>query len=287
MTPSLVLCYLLGAENLSRSAASIHPVPTAGRHPRLPLRTSCSHCLRTMAHLHSAPVEGPPNCAALSLSCCHVYGTHSHCLLSGQPHPWACASHASTFQHLFEVYEQKSNLFSDVHSAWVDKPALLAGGLNGDDQGYPIGKGADIFISVWNLHHSPYLWKDPEAFRPERFSEVFTNQDFKGAWAGFTPDEKAMYPNEVMSDFAFIPFGGGVRKCVGDQFAMMEATVAMAMILRRFTLRFVGSPEEVGMATGATIHTANGLNVVVTRRKISTNATGAIDESPAPAVSTA
>jgi len=163
----------------------------------------------------------------------------------------------------------------------------LPGGLNGDDQGYPIGKGADIFISVWNLHHSPYLWKDPEAFRPERFSEVFTNQDFKGAWAGFTPDEKAMYPNEVMSDFAFIPFGGGVRKCVGDQFAMMEATVAMAMILRRFTLRFVGSPEEVGMATGATIHTANGLNVVVTRRKISTNATGAIDESPAPAVSTA
>jgi cytochrome P450 len=44
--------------------------------------------------------------------------------------------------------------------------------------------GADLFISVWNLHHSPYLWKDPEAFRPERFDEVHTNTDFGGKWAG-------------------------------------------------------------------------------------------------------
>jgi len=49
---------------------------------------------------------------------------------------------------------------------------------------YPIGKGADIFISVWNLHHSPHLWKDPEAFRPERFSEPFENPGFNGKWAG-------------------------------------------------------------------------------------------------------
>ena len=37
---------------------------------------------------------------------------------------------------------------------------------------------------------------------------------------------------QVASDFAFIPFGGGARKCVGDQFALMEATVAIAMLLR-------------------------------------------------------
>ena len=42
----------------------------------------------------------------------------------------------------------------------------------------------------------------------------------------------SLYPNEVASDFAFIPFGGGQRKCVGDQFALMEATVAMAMLLK-------------------------------------------------------
>jgi len=37
---------------------------------------------------------------------------------------------------------------------------------------------------VWNLHHSPYLWKDPEEYRPERFEEVFTNPAFGDKWAG-------------------------------------------------------------------------------------------------------
>eukprot|EP00775_Hariotina_reticulata_P002604 gene2604-2906_t len=113
-------------------------------------------------------------------------------------------------------------------------PDTLPPGLNGAPEGYPIGKGADLFISVWNLHHSPHLWKDPEEYRPERFEEVFTNSAFGDKWAGYQPEagRGAMYPNEVASDFAFIPFGGGARKCVGDQFALFEATVAFAMLLR-------------------------------------------------------
>lgn len=81
---------------------------------------------------------------------------------------------------------------------------------------------------------SPYLWKDPDTFRPERFSETNTNPEFNGAWAGYRPEAQgsSFYPNEVASDFAFIPFGGGARKCVGDQFALLEATVAITMLLR-------------------------------------------------------
>lgn len=81
---------------------------------------------------------------------------------------------------------------------------------------------------------SPYLWKEPDAFRPERFSESFSNPDFGGSWAGYRPEAQgsSLYPNEVAADFAFMPFGGGARKCVGDQFAFMEATVAMALLLR-------------------------------------------------------
>lgn len=44
---------------------------------------------------------------------------------------------------------------------------------------YPIGKGADLFISVWNLHHSPHLWKDPDTFNPDRYEEKFSNDGFK------------------------------------------------------------------------------------------------------------
>jgi len=87
--------------------------------------------------------------------------------------------------------------------------------------------------------------------------------------AGYQPEAGggALYPNEVSSDFAFIPFGGGARKCVGDQFALFEATVAFAMLLRRFTFRLAVPVEQVGMATGATIHTANGMMMKVTPRQ--------------------
>lgn len=148
-------------------------------------------------------------------------------------------------------------------------PDTLPPGLNGDPNGYPIGKGADLFISVWNLHHSPHLWRDPDTFRPERFFEKNENPAYKGAWAGYNPDAlgSALYPNEVASDFAFIPFGGGARKCIGDQFALFEATVATAMLLRRFTFRLAVPAQQVGMATGATIHTANGMPMTVTRRQ--------------------
>jgi cytochrome P450 family 97 subfamily B polypeptide 3 len=148
-------------------------------------------------------------------------------------------------------------------------PDTLPPGLNGAPEGYPIGAGADLFISVWNLHRSPHLWKDPNVFRPERFSETFENPGFNGAWGGYNPAQQgaSLYPNEVASDFAFIPFGGGVRKCVGDQFALLEATVAMCMLLRKFNFRLATTPEEVGMATGATIHTANGMKCIVQARQ--------------------
>lgn len=62
-----------------------------------------------------------------------------------------------------------------------------------------------------------------------------------------------------MADFAYLPFGGGPRKCVGDQFALMEATVCLAMMLRKFDITLAGKPEDVELVTGATIHTKNGL----------------------------
>ncbi|KAL4440213.1 hypothetical protein ABPG75_003214 [Micractinium tetrahymenae] len=144
---------------------------------------------------------------------------------------------------------------------------VLPPGLNGDPNGYPIGKGADLFISTWNVHRSPHLWKDPDTFRPERFTERFENPAFGGKWAGYNPDAQgaSLYPNEVSSDFAFLPFGGGARKCIGDQFAITEACVALVVLLRRFRFRLV-DPQGVGMATGATIHTANGMKCTVERR---------------------
>ena len=128
--------------------------------------------------------------------------------------------------------------------------------------GIKVLRGTDMFISTWNLHRSPDLWENPEVYDPTRFDRPFNNPAVEG-WKGYNPDRiSGLYPNEQASDFAFLPFGGGQRKCVGDQFAMMEATVTMAMVLKNFNFDFAIAPEDVGMKTGATIHTMNGLQMI-------------------------
>ncbi|GLT46936.1 hypothetical protein SLA2020_206620 [Shorea laevis] len=149
------------------------------------------------------------------------------------------------------------------------KADVLPGGYKGDRDGYAIPAGTDIFLSVYNLHRSPYFWDRPHDFEPERFQVPKESNDIQG-WAGFDPSRSpgALYPNEIISDFAFLPFGGGPRKCVGDQFAFMESTVALAMLLQKFDVELKGSPEDVELVTGATIHTKNGLWCKLRKREV-------------------
>jgi cytochrome P450 len=60
-----------------------------------------------------------------------------------------------------------------------------------------VAPGSDLFISVWNLHRSEEHWERPHEFDPDRF------------------DVNGPIPNEVTQDFAYLPFGGGKRKCIG------------------------------------------------------------------------
>jgi len=146
-------------------------------------------------------------------------------------------------------------------------------------------RGMDIFLSLYNIHRDERFWPEPNKFDPLRFTRSFKNPDVPD-WAGFDPAkwEGKLYPNEISADFAYLPFGGGARKCVGDEFATLEATVTLAMLLRRFDFEFDaskdtnnhgfgGSPENlshpVGMRTGATIHTRNGLPMIITHRHTS------------------
>ncbi|KAL1220632.1 Cytochrome P450 97B3 [Cardamine amara subsp. amara] len=147
------------------------------------------------------------------------------------------------------------------------KPETLPGGYKGEKEGHKVPKGTDIFISVYNLHRSPYFWDNPHDFEPERFLRTKESNGIEG-WAGFDPSRSpgALYPNEIISDFAFLPFGGGPRKCIGDQFALMESTVALAMLLQKFDVELRGSPESVELVSGATIHAKNGMWCKLKRR---------------------
>ncbi|KAG4996272.1 hypothetical protein JHK84_027320 [Glycine max] len=113
--------------------------------------------------------------------------------------------------------------------------------------GYKLNAGQDIMISVYNIHRSSEVWDRAEEFAPERF------------------DLDGPVPNETNTDFRFIPFSGGPRKCVGDQFALMEAIVALAIFLQHMNFELVPD-QNVSMTTGATIHTTNGLYMKLSRR---------------------
>lgn len=129
--------------------------------------------------------------------------------------------------------------------------------------GIKILRGTDMFISTWNLHRSPDLWENPESFDPTRYERPFKNPKVKG-WNGFDPDKvQGLYPNEQASDFAFLPFGGGQRKCIGDQFAVLEAAATLSILLNNYEFTFAIPAEDVGMKTGATIHTFNGLQMTL------------------------
>jgi cytochrome P450 len=81
-----------------------------------------------------------------------------------------------------------------------------------------------VVMSPWAIHRQPHLWPEPERFDPERFS----------------PERSA-----GRHRMAFVPFGGGQRLCIGNSFAMMEAVLIAALVLRRFRLRTVPGHEVV------------------------------------------
>jgi cytochrome P450 len=161
------------------------------------------------------------------------------------------------------TYEDMVNLpfvrmcLAETLRMYPEPPLLIRRALDDDvlPQGGAAGKtfipkGADVFISTWNIHRSSDYWEEPEMYNPYRFMTTFSNPNIS-EWNGFKPGSKSqLYPNEVNSDFAFLPFGGGSRKCVGDQFAMMEATATLAAILQKFDFHLCSKPEEVGMKTG-------------------------------------
>jgi cytochrome P450 len=90
-------------------------------------------------------------------------------------------------------------------------------------KGYRFEKDALVFFSPFVLHRLPQYWSDPEAFMPER-------------WA----DESVKRPK-----CAYIPFSSGPRKCIGDGFAQMEATLMLATILQRVHVELVPGQQVV------------------------------------------
>jgi cytochrome P450 len=85
---------------------------------------------------------------------------------------------------------------------------------NDNIDGYPIKKKDYIATPIYHIHRQEKYWKNPEGFDPNRFIEP-TSEDLK---------------------FVYIPFGVGPRSCIGQHFAVVEATITLAIILQKYRL---------------------------------------------------
>ncbi|GLV86719.1 cytochrome P450 [Streptomyces lavendulae subsp. lavendulae] len=98
--------------------------------------------------------------------------------------------------------------------------------------GHTVPAGATVILAPWVTHRHPRYWSDPDRFDPGRFA----------------PEAEAARPR-----YAWFPFGGGPRACIGQHFSMLESVIALAMVLRAYEFEAVDT--EVPVSAGITLRT--------------------------------
>jgi cytochrome P450 len=110
--------------------------------------------------------------------------------------------------------------------------------------GYVVPKGADVLVWIYHVHHDARWFPDPERFEPERFE----------------PARRKQIPQS-----AYLPFGAGTRACIGKQFAVLEAQLVLACVVRRWSLEALSdAPVQRDMAV--TLAPRGGLRMRVRAR---------------------
>jgi cytochrome P450 len=121
--------------------------------------------------------------------------------------------------------------------------------------GYAVPKGSGVSFAQWTVHRDVRWYDAPEEFRPER-------------WEG---DLLKRIPK-----FAYFPFGGGPRQCIGNSFALMESALTLATIAQRYRFRLVEGHPVVPLAS-ITLRPRHGIRVVLESR--SARSRVAVDQS--------
>ena len=101
--------------------------------------------------------------------------------------------------------------------------------------GHEVPPGRIVAVSVWGIHHNPDVWESPERFDPDRFARHVDDAE----------------PAGQVARYAHLPFGGGPRGCIGQHLAMAELVVAVATVVRAFSLEAVDREPELDV--GATL----------------------------------
>ncbi|MBC7810561.1 MAG: cytochrome P450 [Burkholderiales bacterium] len=112
---------------------------------------------------------------------------------------------------------------------------------------YTVKKGAPVMLNFYGVQRDPRFWNDPDKFNPERFS----------------PENEKSIPKH-----AYIPFGAGPRVCIGNGFAIMEATLVLATIAQHFRFELAADHGQQGLPdTAFTLRPQGGVWLKLTQRE--------------------
>ena len=110
--------------------------------------------------------------------------------------------------------------------------------------GYQIRAGTQVFMFQWATQRDPRFYDEPQAFRPERWTEDFI---------------------ERLPKYAYFPFGGGPRACIGASFAMMEIILCLAAIGQKFRLE-LDRNHPVSIYPAMSLRPKDGIKIAVRNR---------------------
>ncbi|HEY6232916.1 MAG TPA: cytochrome P450 [Pyrinomonadaceae bacterium] len=110
--------------------------------------------------------------------------------------------------------------------------------------GHRVRAGSQLFMFQWAVQRDPRYFDEPARFYPERWTEEFGN---------------------ALPKYAYFPFGGGPRVCIGSYFAMMEVVMLLATIGRKFHLTLVPD-HAVSLMPAMSLRPADGIKVSIERR---------------------
>ena len=111
--------------------------------------------------------------------------------------------------------------------------------------GYPVRRGYGVAFAQWVIHRDARWFDAPLEFRPERWENGLAKQ---------------------LPRFAYFPFGGGPRQCIGNTFALMEASVVLATIGQKFRFQLIPEHKVTPLAS-ITLRPKNGVQVRLETRK--------------------
>lgn len=92
--------------------------------------------------------------------------------------------------------------------------------------GYFIPKGTAVILNIYQLHHNPRVWENPEKFDPDRF----------------LPEN-----SQSRNPYSYVPFSAGPRNCIGFKFAQVEMKIVLTEILRNWKMKSVLKTHELNL----------------------------------------